>query len=138
MATGVALLTILACTLFPYHVSVRESCVPFGWAALLIPIGPDKTLDVIANVLLFAPLGFAMAGYFTGRRIKAVASVTGVLVVSLCVSYSVELIQLFMPGRFTSLTDVLSNTAGAGVGVLCHSAWRRCRQRNGRLACMRP
>jgi glycopeptide antibiotics resistance protein len=127
MATIVALLAILACTLFPFHVSVRQSCFASGWGVLLIPIGPDKTPDILANVLLFVPLGFTMTGYFTNRRITTVTAIAGVLLLSLCVSYSVELLQLFMPGRFTSLTDVLSNTAGAGVGVLCHSAWRRCR-----------
>jgi glycopeptide antibiotics resistance protein len=125
MATMVALLAILVCTLFPFHFHVRDPSFRSGWDVLLIPIGPDRTPDILENVLLFVPLGFTMTGYFTHRRIKTLVAITGVLLLSLCVSYSVEILQLFMPGRFASLTDVLSNTAGAGVGVLCHSGWHR-------------
>ena len=124
-ATLFALVAVLACTLFPFHFSVRDPPFRSVWDVLLIPIGPDTTPDVVENVLLFLPLGFAMAGYFTHRGITTLAAITGVLLLSLSVSYSIEVLQLFMPGRFTSLTDVLSNTVGAGLGVLCHSAWHR-------------
>ena len=123
-ATLFALLAVLACTLFPFHFCARDPPFRSVWDVLLIPIGPDTAPDVGENVLLFLPLGFAMAGYFTHRRIATLAAITGVLLLSLSVSYSIEVLQLFMPGRFTSLTDVLSNTAGAGLGVLCHRAWR--------------
>jgi glycopeptide antibiotics resistance protein len=125
MATMVAFLAIFVCTLFPFHLYVCDFSFRSGWDILLIPIGPDRAPDILENVLLFVPLGFTMTGYFTHRRIRTLAAITVVLLLSLCVSYSVEVLQLFMPGRFTSLTDVLSNTAGAGLGALCHSGWYR-------------
>ena len=124
-ATLFALLAVLACTLFPFHFCAPDPPFRSVWDVLLIPIGPDTAPDVVENVLLFLPLGFAMAGYLTHRGITTLAAITGVLLLSLSLSYSIEVLQLFMPGRFTSLTDVLSNTVGAGLGVLCHSAWHR-------------
>ena len=124
-ATLFALVAVLACGLFPFHFCVRDPPFRSVWDVLLIPIGPDTAPDVAENVLLFLPLGFAMAGYFTHRGLTTLAALTAVLLLSLSVSYSIEVLQTFMPGRFTSLMDVLSNTAGAGLGVLCHWAWHR-------------
>jgi VanZ family protein len=124
-ATLFALVAVLACTLFPFQLHVRDPWFRSVWDVLLIPIGPDTAPDVVENVLLFLPLGFTMTGYFRHRGIETLSAVARVLLLSLGISYSIEVLQLFMPGRFTSLTDVLSNTAGAGLGVLCHGAWRR-------------
>jgi VanZ family protein len=127
VATLCALLVVIACTVFPFQFCVSDHSFRTVWDVLLIPIGPDETPDIIENVLLFLPLGFTMSGYSTHREFRTLAAVAGVLLLSLFVSYSIEVVQLFIPGRFTSLKDVLSNTAGAGLGVLCHSAWHRCR-----------
>lgn len=124
-ATLFALVAVFACTLFPFHFHIRERPFRSVWEVLLIPIGPDIAPDVLENVVLFMPLGFTMTGYFRHRGIETLSVVARVLLLSLGVSYSIEVLQRFMPGRFTSLTDVISNTAGAGLGVLCHSAWHR-------------
>jgi glycopeptide antibiotics resistance protein len=121
IATLFAFLVVIACTLLPFHFYASLHPVRSVWDILLIPIGPDKGPDILENVLLFLPVGFTMTGYFTQKNISAVAAIAAVLFLSLCVSYAIEVLQLFMPGRFTSLTDVASNTAGAGLGVLCYS-----------------
>jgi glycopeptide antibiotics resistance protein len=120
MATSFALLAVLACTLFPFHFHASNHSLGSVWDVLLVPIGPDETPDILENVLLFLPLGFTMTGYFRHKRVSALAAITAVLFLSLCVSYAIEVLQLFMPGRFTSLTDVISNTAGGGLGFLCY------------------
>jgi glycopeptide antibiotics resistance protein len=43
---------------------------------------------------------------------------------SLSCSYAVEVLQLFLPGRVSSLKDILSNGAGGALGFVCYSMWR--------------
>jgi hypothetical protein len=73
--------------------------------------------DSIANVLLFLPLGAAAAYRFAGWR----RPVLGALLLSI----SIEVVQLALPGRFTSPSDVVFNTLGAslGVGLARTAAW---------------
>ena len=124
-ATLVALLAVLACTLFPFQFYVGNHSVRSVGDVLLIGIGPDETPDIVENVLLFVPLGFTLTGYLKNKGLRALAVVTAVLFTSLCLSYAIEVLQFFMPGRFTSLTDVFSNTAGGGLGFLCFGLWHR-------------
>lgn len=73
--------------------------------------------DVIANVLLFVPLGFlfrASSRSAAGRR-----PVTA-LVAGLVTSAVLETAQIFLPGRFASPVDVATNAAGAWLGAVLH------------------
>lgn len=58
--------------------------------------------------------GVAPGAHLAHQRARALMAITAALVLSLCPSYSVEVLQVFLPGRFPFLTDLLSNTAGAG------------------------
>ena len=73
-----------------------------------------KIVDVILNVALFLPIGFLRRGLGqAGRRVgwRAVAA-------ACALSTLVEFIQVFLPGRYPSPVDVVTNTAGAwGRGV---------------------
>jgi glycopeptide antibiotics resistance protein len=67
--------------------------------------------DLLPNVLLFAPFGFA------GRRAWP-ETPTWLWVASACgLSFAVETYQLFSHSRFPTSVDLLANTAGAWVGV---------------------
>jgi len=71
--------------------------------------------DVLGNVLLFVPLGLAVAGAVgAGRppaaRLAAAGGAGAVL------SLAVEALQLLVPGRATDVDDVIFNTLGALVG----------------------
>jgi hypothetical protein len=75
--------------------------------------------DVLINLLLYIPLGAAMARH-------------GVLKCGLAgavVSITIEMIQLFYPDRYTAVSDVVSNTLGAMLGCIAINAlgfrWRR-------------
>lgn len=103
---------ILAATLLPTG-TVR---VEGGWVRCLV-CGSRGTADVIANLLLFLPLGAALALLRgTGKQTFLFAAI---------LSTSIELAQEYVPGRQSSLPDVLLNTAGALLGVaLARSAPR--------------
>jgi hypothetical protein len=79
-------------------------------------------LDVFNNLLLLAPTGVFLA--LLVRR-RPVLSAT---LVCLLLSLSVELLQLAVPTRVTSLYDLLCNTVGGGLAAwLTARAWPRCR-----------
>lgn len=66
-----------------------------------------------SNVLMFAPVGFLLAGVLPVRRRWWVVPAAATL------SCGIELFQkLFLPERVASLLDVLANTLGAALGLL--------------------
>lgn len=73
------------------------------------------TVEMAANVLLFVPVALLLAA--------AAPRLPGVLVWLLCTAASagVEAAQLVLPGRQTSVRDVVLNSAGAATGVLLHA-----------------
>ncbi|MBN9098035.1 MULTISPECIES: VanZ family protein [unclassified Pseudonocardia] len=110
-ATGVWLAVTAALTLGPGNLSPdeRAGCaVPDDSTAdVLIELG--HSLEGALNAVLLLPLGVTLV--LASRR----ALVPGAVVVVL--PGLVELAQLFVPGRFCSLTDFVLNAAGGLVGV---------------------
>ncbi|MBP1301305.1 VanZ family protein [Curtobacterium sp. 1310] len=71
------------------------------------------SVEFTANVLFFVPFGFFVLLLF-GARAWWVGMLGGFLA-----SCAIETVQaLFLPARFASVDDVLSNTSGAVLGVL--------------------
>ncbi len=68
--------------------------------------------DLLRNVLLFAP-----AGLLLSRRGLSVLAVAGI---GLALSFSIEVAQMFLPGRYPTLRDILLNGLGAGAGAVFH------------------
>ena len=80
--------------------------------------GPLGTVDVILNIGLFVPLGFAL--FRVGFR--PVWS----LLIGLALSGAVELLQAtVVTGRDSSLSDLVTNALGAGLGALLARAFPR-------------
>ena len=69
-------------------------------------------LEATANLLMFIPLGILIANAFPSRtwwQLAAVGALTSV---------TMEVGQLlFITDRFSSLSDVVNNTAGAVIGI---------------------
>ncbi|MGM1018134.1 MAG: VanZ family protein [Actinomycetota bacterium] len=71
-----------------------------------------STLEVLANILVFIPVGI-LAFVFAPRRIWPVAFLVGPLV-----SIAIELVQgIALPERASTVADVIANSAGATIGV---------------------
>jgi len=66
--------------------------------------------DAVRNVLLFVPLGIALA-----RRGHGLLTV---MLLATALSGCIELAQVQIPGRYGNLFDIASNLVGAGLGVL--------------------
>lgn len=74
--------------------------------------------DILINIAGFLPFGFF---YFLHRRAvrpgHRLRNVWRVLWVSGALSLSIELVQVFLPSRSSSATDVLCNVLGALLGL---------------------
>jgi VanZ family protein len=93
-----------------------------------------STLDVVSNVLLFVPFGFLLLG----SRLSVRSSLAPLLGVLLAWTYgflfglSIEIGQLFSPGRTASILDALCNAIGAfGGGVLGYLVFKPARAKVG-------
>ena len=109
---GIALLTLGQ----PIHAQPdRVNLVPFRdqiWAVQGLVDPSLATAMLIGNVLLFVPLGLALAIRFPGRGAWVLVAV------AVGVSFAVEATQAVMHmGRLADVTDVLTNAVGAALGV---------------------
>ena len=102
--------------------------------------GSRGTADLLLNVVLFAPLGWAL-GYTDAARRPAIL---GVFLLGALLSLGIEAAQLFIPGRAPTLRDVVANSLGAGGGWLLaarFSVWAdrwRATRLTAALAVMMP
>jgi len=102
---GYLTLVTLLVTLAPYE--FREP------NRVVISLGINAE-DVLANILLFVPLGF-LTRLTLGPRRGNPLLVFGLGVV---LSGLIETCQIFLPGRFASPIDVTNNSLGALIGAL--------------------
>ena len=80
-----------------------------------ITFDPVKGLafNVIGNILLFVPFGLSVAFKVKGKfRLFKVVFWGGLF------SFSIEMIQLFLPNRWTDIDDIILNTTGTFLGYL--------------------
>lgn len=73
--------------------------------------------DVAINVLLYLPFG-AAAFLALSRGRRRVWAVAGATAAGTLLSATLEMLQVYAPGRDPSLSDVASNTLGAAAGAL--------------------
>ena len=89
--------------------------------------GPVGTVDVLLNVALFVPLGFTLFRVGYGPLTSAL--------IGLGVSSLVELLQAtIVAGRDPSLSDLLTNTLGTGLGALLAHTFPRLVRPDRKLA----
>ncbi len=113
----------------------RPELVPFKGILFELSRAPLETLvELLGNVLLFAPLGFLLPLLF-----PAVRRWWQTLAVGAGVSLAIELYQLTWPGvRKADVNDVLMNAVGALLGLVALRVTEsgrisRCRRPRGHL-----
>jgi len=121
---------ILFVTLYPFRFSVNQSHWLQQLSGALFQGG--SPLDQVANVVLFIPLGVGLTcftHFFLARadhRVKLkwkVVQLVTVLLFSLSLSLTVEVLQVFLPGRTSSISDVVTNTMGGVLGFSLFQIW---------------
>ena len=104
IALVVAVVLVLGATLLPAE---PEGSVDWPQVFCLL-CGRAAVADGFANIALFLPLGMALALLNHAPR--------RALLVAASLSLAVELAQFWIPGRDPSLSDLVFNTLGAGLG----------------------
>ncbi|TFG97621.1 MAG: VanZ family protein, partial [Calditrichales bacterium] len=75
--------------------------------------------DIIGNLALFFPIGYL---YRMIRPVDKASNYFMIMLYGFLFSLSIESLQLFLPGRYSSISDVVCNTLGTGIGALAFSA----------------
>jgi VanZ family protein len=115
-----AVLLVLAITLYPYDFHFEKTDSRLWHNSLILGWGKSDTLDILINVLFFIPLGFGLTGYLIRAiRLSGLTLLSITVLTCFILTYTVEMLQIFLPFRAASFCDVLSNVAGGLLGLLC-------------------
>ena len=82
--------------------------------------------DVALNIAGFVPFGLCVCVYLSLTRVRHPGAITVIL--GLLVSLGIELLQTFLPTRFSDATDVITNTLGTTIGVIACQAVSKLRR----------
>jgi len=111
----VFLAAVLFATLYPLTGWRLRAPGPFAFVAAGLPRWWTG-FDVLVNVLAYLVLAFTLTRAWFGRLRTGVATLAGIVVCS-ALSFGLEALQSYLPGRVPSLLDWLANTAGAAIGA---------------------
>ena len=90
-------------------------------------IGPDTSSDWAANVLLFVPFAFFMAGCFgSGYGWQGLLKTAlPIFALAFFLGFAVEYAQIYFAPRNPSLNDLLAQAIGTGMGLCAWRFWGR-------------
>lgn len=74
------------------------------------------SFDTLVNVIAYIPFGILACYRF--REAKWSRPAARALALAAALSFAMEICQLFVPNRVSSVFDVIANVAGAGIGAL--------------------
>ena len=88
--------------------------------------------DVAINILGFIPLGYLMMSYFlsSDRIQKKIPVICLTIATCIGISLLIELSQYYLPGRSSSLLDLLFNGLGAFGGIIYYLLEKRLSRNN--------
>jgi VanZ family protein len=115
-----AIALIVYGSLYPWHFDFDRSGANPLWVLLHAwPQGIDRWVlrDAAINLLLYFPLGMA-AFLAAARRHGRFVAFHAALLIALGLSASMEMLQIYDPGRVCSLFDVVCNATGAAAGAM--------------------
>jgi glycopeptide antibiotics resistance protein len=117
IALSCSLAAILALTLVPTSGANDRQLVPLVHIidGLRPPTETDVVLNVVGNALMFLTLGAGLC--LLGLRVRTT------ILIAFSLSAIVEITQLLVPGRTTSVDDLLLNTLGALLGHALLLRW---------------
>jgi VanZ family protein len=117
----VSLSSVIISTLAPFNFSFEQRITP---SEILDHFRHYSSLDDwIVNILLYVPVGFSFSAWLQSQKVNRSIQFFCVLLFAFGLSTTVETLQVFLPSRVPSLTDIYANTIGGIVGLQCFSCW---------------
>jgi glycopeptide antibiotics resistance protein len=112
---------ILFLTLYPFRFDFHVAS-PAGTSSLFLgkSLKPAGFLDAFLNVLLFAPFGLSLAEKLRERGKSFAFTLAISLAAGAFFSYSIELMQYYIPQRDSGWEDVFTNASGSVVGCISY------------------
>lgn len=80
--------------------------------------------DLAVNIIAYAPFGFLLALIFF-PRLRAPGGILAAVLCGALLSFTIEVAQVYLPGRVSSHVDLLANTLGSAIGALCALVFTR-------------
>ncbi|MCC5602538.1 VanZ family protein [Nostoc favosum] len=121
LIVSASILLVLLATLYPFNFSIPDRfSLPEFFASFN---NASNFQDQVNNFLLFMPLGFGFTRLLQKRRIKTGVQVFIVTLVSATLSLTVEVLQVFLPSRMPTPSDILNNSIGGILGLICFYLW---------------
>ena len=116
LGLAVMIALLFYASLFPNTGWVHTGVSPWAWIRAPMPMYWTRA-EIVFNVLVYLPLGallvWALRPTLRGARGVVVASV-----VAASLSFGMESLQTFLPGRVASNVDFAANSLGAFVGAI--------------------
>jgi len=103
---------------------VPSAFVPFRRAVFMDLEEPGSRYlwgDIFLNVLVFLPIGFMLGAILSGRLPGGII-IPLVIMATFGLSLTIEMLQVYLPRRWSTLTDVASNTGGGLIGAILYLA----------------
>jgi len=75
----------------------------------------DRT-DILLNFLCFIPLGFLFVNFLNSQGFPSPYDILLTIAIGFSLSLTIEILQAFLPGRESDLTDLITNTLGTITG----------------------
>jgi hypothetical protein len=78
--------------------------------------------DIVINILGFMPFGFVLYAYLQyAKRLGKLRSLLLTVFLGGITSLAIELLQVYLPSRESSLLDLIDNTLGTALGTALHN-----------------
>lgn len=84
--------------------------------------GADTPKNILINVGGFIPLGFCYCAYWACRHSMRAAALRAIAL-GVVVTFTIEIVQAFLPTRQSGVTDLFTNTLGTCLGAALY-CWR--------------
>jgi glycopeptide antibiotics resistance protein len=112
---------ILFLTLYPFRFDFHVVS-PTGNSPLFLgkSVKPASFFDAFLNVLLFVPFGFGLAEKLRERGKSLAFTLAISLAAGALFSYTIELLQYYIPQRDSGWEDVFTNGSGSVVGCVTY------------------
>ncbi|MBW4670386.1 MAG: VanZ family protein [Cyanomargarita calcarea GSE-NOS-MK-12-04C] len=116
-----SVLVVLIATLSPFNFYFPDT---FSLKLIITSFDNSSSFeDVVNNILLFMPLGFSSTAVLQRKKMRFLRNFLIVTFISTGLSSLVEILQIFLSSRTPTPDDIVNNTIGGIVGMICFYMW---------------